>query len=98
MVKPNKTFAELRADRRARDEVVCGQPPFITQDSFTIYSRGDVHIVEIDRECPNFDWLINHKVEIDGVTYQCKGVEWRGPGPYSPGTKIGILVAGEAPL
>ena len=61
---------------------------------FTISDRGMIFIVELDRECENFDFLLNEQVKIDGIMKTVTGVErFAHMPPWRKGEKIGLLVS-----
>lgn len=62
-------------------------------NKFTISNRGTIFIVELDRECENFDFLLDEQVKIDGVTKRVTAVEkFAHMPPWRKGEKIGLLV------
>ncbi len=63
-------------------------------NKFTISDRGILFIVELDRECEDFDFLLNEQVKIDGIIKTVKAVEkFAHMPPWRKGEKVGLLVS-----
>lgn len=68
------------------------EPKYQSTDRFEIKGRGTVFSVVLDRDCENFDWLIGHKIILDGKEVEVAGVESYAIVPKRKGSVIGLLI------
>jgi len=67
---------------------------FKSEDKFFINGRGMGYVVALDQDTNDFKHLLGQHVLIDGVKYQCVGVERNAKmPPFKAGEKISLLVA-----
>ena len=67
-------------------------PSFLIEDEFEIKGRGVLFVITLDRECSDFEWLLNKPVLLNGELYRAKGVErFVHAPPWRVGEKISLL-------